>query len=103
MFGYTMEDQRILLGPMAAVGQEPIGSMGIDTPLACMSDRPQLLFNYFKQLFAQVTNPAIDPIREQLVMSTITYVGPQGNLLDETPEHAPVSYTHLTLPTILRV
>ena len=88
MFGYTMEDQRLLLGPMAAVGQEPIGSMGIDTPLACLSDRPQLLFNYFKQLFAQVTNPAIDPIREQLVMSTITYVGPQGNLLDETPEHA---------------
>ncbi len=88
MFGYTMEDQRILMGPMAAVGQEPIGSMGVDTPLACLSDRPQLLFNYFKQLFAQVTNPAIDPIREQLVMSTITYVGPQGNLLDETPEHA---------------
>ncbi len=88
MFGYTMEDQRILLGPMAAVGQEPIGSMGVDTPLACLSDRPQLLFNYFKQLFAQVTNPAIDPIREQLVMSTITYVGPQGNLLAETPEHA---------------
>ena len=88
MFGYTMEDQRILLGPMAAVGQEPIGSMGVDTPLACLSDRPQVLFNYFKQLFAQVTNPAIDPIREQLVMSTITYVGPQGNLLDETPEHA---------------
>ena len=88
MYGYTMEDQRILLGPMAAVGQEPIGSMGVDTPLACLSDRPQVLFNYFKQLFAQVTNPAIDPIREQLVMSTITYVGPQGNLLDETPEHA---------------
>ena len=97
IFGYTMEDQRILLGPMAAVGQEPVGSMGVDIPLACLSDRPQLLFNYFKQLFAQVTNPAIDPIREQLVMSTITYVGPQGNLLDETPEHAHVLRVELPL------
>ncbi len=99
IFGYTMEDQRILLGPMAAVGQEPVGSMGVDIPLACLSDRPQLLFNYFKQLFAQVTNPAIDPIREQLVMSTITYVGPQGNLLDETPEHAHVLRVELPLLT----
>ncbi|MBG98870.1 MAG: glutamate synthase large subunit [Solibacterales bacterium] len=99
MFGYTMEDQRILLGPMATVGQEPVGSMGVDTPLACMSDKPQLLFNYFKQLFAQVTNPAIDPIREQLVMSTITYVGPQGNLLDETPEHAHVLRVELPVLT----
>ncbi len=99
IFGYSMEDQRILLGPMAAVGQEPIGSMGVDIPLACLSDRPQLLFNYFKQLFAQVTNPAIDPIREQLVMSTITYVGPQQNLLDETPEHAHVLRVELPLLT----
>ena len=99
IFGYTMEDQRILMGPMAAVGQEPVGSMGVDIPLACLSDRPQLLFNYFKQLFAQVTNPAIDPIREQLVMSTITYVGPQGNLLDETPEHAHVLRVELPLLT----
>ena len=99
LFGYTLEDQRILLGPMAAVGQEPVGSMGVDTPLACLSDRPQLLFNYFKQLFAQVTNPAIDPIREQLVMSTITYVGPQGNLLDETPGHAHVLRVELPVLT----
>ena len=62
--------------------------MGVDIPLACLSDRPQLLFSYFKQLFAQVTNPAIDPIREELVMSTNVYVGAEGNLLDESPEHA---------------
>ena len=99
MFGYTMEDQRMILGPMAAVGQEPVGSMGVDIPLACLSDRPQLLFNYFKQLFAQVTNPAIDSIREQLVMSTITYVGPQGNLLDERPEHAHVLRVELPILT----
>ena len=73
---------------MASTGAEPTGSMGIDIPLACLSERPQLLFNYFKQLFAQVTNPAIDPIREELVMSTITYIGPQGNVLAERPEHA---------------
>ena len=99
MFGYTMEDRRMILGPMAAVGQEPVGSMGVDIPLACLSDRPQLLFNYFKQLFAQVTNPAIDSIREQLVMSTITYVGPQGNLLDERPEHAHVLRVELPILT----
>ncbi len=87
-FGYTLEDERILLGPMARQGQEPLGSMGVDIPLACLSDRPQLLFNYFKQLFAQVTNPAIDPIREELVMSSVVYIGPEGNLLDETPGHA---------------
>ena len=89
-FGYTLEHQRILLSPMARSGAEPIGSMGIDIPLACLSERPQLLFSYFKQLFAQVTNPAIDPIREELVMSTVTYVGPQGNLLDEREEYAHV-------------
>ena len=99
MFGYTMEDRRMILGPMAAVGQEPVGSMGVDIPLACLSDRPQLLFNYFKQLFAQVTNPAIDSIREQLVMSTITYVGPQGNLLDEHPEHGHVLRVELPILT----
>ena len=87
-FGYTLEHQRLLLAPMATKGEEPTGSMGIDIPLACLSEQPQLLFNYFKQLFAQVTNPAIDPIREELVMSTLTYVGPQGNVLTETPEHA---------------
>ncbi len=93
-FGYTIEHQRMLLAPMACNGVEPVGSMGIDIPLACLSERPQLLFNYFKQLFAQVTNPAIDPIREELVMSTVTYVGPQGNLLDERPDHAHVVKVH---------
>jgi len=97
-FGYTLEDQRMLLAPMAAKGQEPLGSMGIDTPLACLSDRPQLLFNYFKQLFAQVTNPAIDPIREELVMSTTVYVGVDGNLLAESPEH--VHQLKLPLPIL---
>ncbi|MEE8312547.1 MAG: glutamate synthase large subunit [Candidatus Binatia bacterium] len=87
LFGYTLEDLRMLLVPMALNGQEPIGSMGTDTPLACLSDRPQLLFNYFKQLFAQVTNPAIDPIREELVMGLDLSLGKQANLFDETPEH----------------
>ncbi len=86
-FGYTDEDLRTLLLPMARDGQEPIGSMGTDTPLACLSDRPQPLFNYFKQLFAQVTNPPIDPIREEMVMSLINYIGSEGNLLDETSQH----------------
>jgi glutamate synthase (NADPH) large chain len=86
-FGYTDEDLRVILAPMAAEGQEPVGSMGTDTPLACLSDRPQPLFNYFKQLFAQVTNPAIDPIREGLVMSLISFIGTERNLLDETPKH----------------
>ena len=72
---------------MAANGQEPVGSMGTDTPLAVLSDRPKLLFNYFKQLFAQVTNPPIDPLREGLVMSLMSFTGKQRNLLDETPEH----------------
>jgi glutamate synthase domain-containing protein 2/glutamate synthase domain-containing protein 1/glutamate synthase domain-containing protein 3 len=86
-FGYTEEDLRLLMGPMAVSGEEPIGSMGVDTPLACLSDRPQPLFNYFKQLFAQVTNPAIDPIREELVMSLTSYIGSERNLFDETPQH----------------
>jgi glutamate synthase domain-containing protein 2/glutamate synthase domain-containing protein 1/glutamate synthase domain-containing protein 3 len=86
-FGYSEEDLRILLGPMGAKGEEPIGSMGTDTPLACLSDRPQPLFNYFKQLFAQVTNPPIDPIREELVMSLISYIGTERNILDEQPEN----------------
>src|SRR3954452_3023452 len=86
-YGYSEEDLRILLAPMGATGQEPVGSMGTDTPLACLSDRPQPLFNYFKQLFAQVTNPPIDPIREELVMSLISYIGTERNILDETPEN----------------
>src|SRR5271155_2715120 len=87
MFGYTEEDLRMLLTPMAEQAAEPIGSMGTDTPLACLSDQPQPLFHYFKQLFAQVTNPAIDPIREELVMSMTSYIGTERNILDETPQH----------------
>ncbi|HZU41206.1 MAG TPA: glutamate synthase large subunit, partial [Terriglobales bacterium] len=86
-FGYTDEDIKLILGPMAALGEEPIGSMGTDTPLACLSDKPQPLFNYFRQLFAQVTNPPIDPIREEMVMSLISYIGSEGNILDEVPEN----------------
>ncbi|HEV2486374.1 MAG TPA: glutamate synthase large subunit [Terracidiphilus sp.] len=85
--GYSEEDLRILLAPMGAKGEEPIGSMGTDVPLACLSDRPQSLFNYFKQLFAQVTNPPIDPIREEMVMSLISYIGTERNILDEAPEN----------------
>ena len=88
MFGYTLEDLRLILQPMAVGGEQPLGSMGTDTPLAVLSNRPQLLYNYFKQLFAQVTNPPIDPIREELVMSLEDYIGRDGNLLDEQPEHA---------------
>ncbi len=86
-FGYTDEDIRLLISPMAGNGEEAIGSMGTDTPLACLSDKPQLMFNYFKQLFAQVTNPPIDPIREELVMSLTSYIGTERNMLAETPEH----------------
>ncbi|HEY3839355.1 MAG TPA: glutamate synthase large subunit, partial [Bryobacteraceae bacterium] len=86
-FGYTDEDIRVLMTPMAVAGEEPIGSMGTDTPLACLSDKPQPLFNYFKQLFAQVTNPPIDPIREEMVMSLISYIGRERNILVESPEH----------------
>jgi glutamate synthase (NADPH/NADH) large chain len=85
LFGYTDEDVKTILLPMAAEGQEPIGSMGTDTPLACLSDKPQVLFNYFRMLFAQVTNPPIDPIREELVMSMVSYIGQERNILDELP------------------
>jgi len=81
-FGYTQEDLKFLMEPMAINGEEAIGSMGNDSPLAVLSDRPRSLFSYFKQLFAQVTNPAIDPIREDLVMSLVSYIGPKPNLLD---------------------
>jgi hypothetical protein len=74
--------------PMAERGEEAVGSMGTDAALAVLSDKPQLLFRYFKQLFAQVTNPPIDAIREELVMELTTYVGPEQNLLAETPQHA---------------
>jgi glutamate synthase (NADPH/NADH) large chain len=86
-FGYTDETERILLGPMAESGKEPVGSMGADTPLACLSERAPSLFAYFHQLFAQVTNPPIDPIRESLVMTVDTTIGPDGNTFEETPEH----------------
>jgi glutamate synthase domain-containing protein 2/glutamate synthase domain-containing protein 1/glutamate synthase domain-containing protein 3 len=86
-FGYTREDLQMVLAPMAVQGQEPVGSMGTDTPLAVLSNRPKLLFNYFKQLFAQVTNPPIDPFREGLVMSLMEFTGKQRNLFAESPEH----------------
>ncbi len=81
-FGYTQEDLKLLMAPMATTGQEPIGSMGTDTPVAVLSRRPKLLYNYFKQNFAQVTNPAIDPIREEAVMSLVSFIGPRPNLFD---------------------
>jgi glutamate synthase domain-containing protein 2/glutamate synthase domain-containing protein 1/glutamate synthase domain-containing protein 3 len=86
-FGYTMEDLKFLLYPMAANGEEATGSMGTDTPLAVLSQRPQILFNYFKQLFAQVTNPPIDAIREEIVMEEYVMLGAEGNLLHPTPEN----------------
>ncbi len=87
-FGYTYEDQRVILGPMARDGVQPLGSMGTDTPLAVLSDQPQLLYNYFKQLFAQVTNPPIDPIREEIITSTTTLIGSEANLLKPTATSA---------------
>ncbi len=86
-FGYTIEELKMILAPMAANGQEPVGSMGTDTPLAVLSDHAPLLFNYFKQLFAQVTNPPVDSIREEMVMSAETTIGSEQNLFEETPEH----------------
>jgi len=88
LFGYTREDINILLGPMAITGHEPIGSMGSDQPLAILSEKPQLLYWYFKQLFAQVTNPPIDPYREELVMSLMTFIGNTDDILRESPQHA---------------
>ncbi|MDE3117568.1 MAG: glutamate synthase large subunit, partial [Nitrospirota bacterium] len=85
-FGYTVEELKMVITPMVVTGEETISSMGTDTPLAVLSERPQLLFKYFKQLFAQVTNPPIDPIREQLVMSLVTNIGPKPNVMHETPE-----------------
>ncbi|MEU1805154.1 glutamate synthase large subunit [Streptomyces sp. NPDC019937] len=93
-FGYTEEELRVLLAPMAKAGAEPIGSMGTDSPIAALSDRPRLLFDYFTQLFAQVTNPPLDAIREELVTSLISSLGPQGNLLEPTA----ASCRSVTLP-----
>jgi glutamate synthase (ferredoxin) len=85
-FGYTQEDLRVLIAPMAVNGEEPVGSMGTDTSLAVLSDRPRLLYDYFKQLFAQVTNPPLDAIREELVTSMASTIGPERNLLKPEPE-----------------
>ncbi len=87
VFGYTREELRMILMPMVLNGQEPVGSMGNDTPLAVLSEKPKLLFAYFKQLFAQVTNPPIDPLREGLVMSLMMFTGKRRNILEESPEH----------------
>lgn len=90
LFGYSFEDLETILTPMATTGQEPLSSMGNDTPLAVLSDKSQNLFNYFYQLFAQVTNPPIDPIREESIMSLVSFVGGEGNLLAETPQHCQI-------------
>jgi glutamate synthase (NADPH) large chain len=95
IFGYTQEELRVLLTPMARIGAEPIGSMGTDTPIAALSERPRLLFDYFTQLFAQVTNPPLDAIREEMVTSLQSTLGPESNLLDPGPE----SCRRLVLPT----
>lgn len=88
LYGYNREEVNMLLRPMAETSHEAVGSMGNDAALAVLSERPQLLFNYFKQLFAQVTNPPIDPIRERLVMSLMTFIGNPPNILEEKPQHA---------------
>jgi glutamate synthase (ferredoxin) len=88
VFGYTAEDVRMLINPMAMTGTEPVGSMGNDVALAVLSERPQLLYSYFKQLFAQVTNPPIDSIREEIITATEMAIGPEGNLLEPDPESA---------------
>jgi glutamate synthase (ferredoxin) len=87
VFGYTFEDLRVIMGPMAENGVEPVGSMGKDTPVAVLSNKPRLLFEYFKQLFAQVTNPPIDAIREELITATEVTIGPESNILDPRPEN----------------
>ena len=88
VFGYTAEDVRLIIDPMASTGTDPVGSMGNDAPLAVLSEKPQLLYSYFTQLFAQVTNPPVDAIREELIMATETSIGPEENLLDPGPRAA---------------
>ena len=95
VFGYTEEELRLILAPMATGGAEPIGSMGTDTPIAALSEKPRLLFDYFSQLFAQVTNPPLDAIREELVTSLYNTIGPERNLL----EPGPASCRRLVLPS----
>jgi glutamate synthase (NADPH/NADH) len=85
-FGYTIEQLHLLMLPMVSEGKEALGSMGNDAPLACMATQPRLIYDYFRQLFAQVTNPPIDPIRESIVMSLEAYVGPEGNFLEMKPD-----------------
>ncbi|MDD5069520.1 MAG: glutamate synthase large subunit [Candidatus Omnitrophica bacterium] len=97
-FGYTREDLKSVIKPMAETGKEPTGSMGNDTPPAVLAKDSQLVYNYFKQLFAQVTNPAIDPIREELVMSLDCYMGGRKNLLDQSPQHC--RKLHLSQPIL---
>jgi glutamate synthase (NADPH) large chain len=97
-FGYTREELRTIIKPMAEQGKEPVGSMGNDAPLAVLSNKPQLIYNYFRQLFAQVTNPPIDPIREEIVMSLESYLGEQQDILKETPAHC--ALLHLTEPIL---
>jgi glutamate synthase (ferredoxin) len=98
-FGYTFEDLRFIVGPMARDGMQPLGSMGTDTPLAVLSNKPQLLYNYFKQLFAQVTNPPIDPIREEIITSTEIMVGGEGNLLEPTEQSCRLIKMHYPILT----
>jgi glutamate synthase (NADPH/NADH) large chain len=93
-FGYTHEELKIIITPMARNGMEPLGSMGTDTPIAVLSNRPRLLFDYFSQLFAQVTNPPLDAIREEVVTAVSSSMGPEGNLLQPGPENC----QQLTLP-----
>ena len=87
-FGYTVETLQFMLAPLIHEKRDPVGSMGNDSALACLSDQPRMLYDYFKQLFAQVTNPAIDSIREEIIMSLECYIGPELNLLETTEQHA---------------
>lgn len=100
MFGYTQAELKQIISVMADTSKEPIGSMGLDSPLAVLSDKPQLLFNYFKQTFAQVTNPPIDPIREASVMSLTQYIGSHGKLLDEIETEIDKKYIELECPVL---
>ncbi len=97
-FGYSGEDLKTIIRPMAETGQEPVGSMGNDIPPAVISKKPQLLYTYFKQLFAQVTNPAIDPIREEVVMSLESFIGPEKNILQESSDHC--NKLHIKYPVL---
>jgi glutamate synthase (NADPH/NADH) large chain len=107
VFGYTQEDLKFLMAPMAAAGEEAVGSMGNDSPLAVLSNKNKPLYNYFRQLFAQVTNPPIDPIREQMVMSLVSFIGPRPNLLDlnniNPPMRLEVSQPVLDFDDIVRI